>query len=95
MKKTSPKTAYIAVHMEVLINIIGWTGSVMVVAAYGLNSYQKLASTSLAFLLLNLVGGIFLIIYSAYYSAFANTFINVVWVIIAVPALIAYGRRKK
>ena len=74
--------------MEMLIHIFGWTGSVMVIAAYGLNSYQKLTSDSMTFLLLNLVGGVLLIIYSAYFSAFANTFINVVWVIIAVPAII-------
>jgi hypothetical protein len=74
--------------MEILIHILGWSGSVMVIAAYGLNSYQKLASDSMVFLLLNLVGGVLLIIYSAYFSAFANTFINVVWVVIAVPAII-------
>jgi hypothetical protein len=73
--------------MEILIHILGWTGSVMVIAAYGLNSYQRLTSDSMVFLLLNLVGGVLLIVYSAYFSAFANTFINVVWVIIAVPAL--------
>lgn len=81
--------------MELLIDIIGWTGSVMVIAAYGLNSYQKLDSKSLMFLLLNLFGGIFLIVYSYYYSAFANTFINVVWVIIAVPALVSYVNRRR
>jgi hypothetical protein len=74
--------------METLIHILGWTGSVMVIAAYGLNSYQRIASDSMSFLLLNLVGGTLLIIYSAWLSAFANTFINVVWVIIAVPAII-------
>lgn len=79
--------------MEILIHVLGWTGSVMVIAAYGLNSYQKLASDSLAFLVLNLVGGILLIIYSAWLSAFANTFINVVWVLIAIPALIRYLRK--
>ncbi len=80
--------------MQLLVDILGWTGSVMVIAAYGLNSYQRLASNSLSFLLLNLFGGIFLIIYSGYYAAFANTFINVVWVIIAIPALIKYFSRK-
>ncbi len=80
--------------MKLLIDILGWTGSVMVISAYGLNSYQRLASNSLSFILLNLIGGIFLIIYSGYYAAFANTFINVVWVIIAVPALIKYFTRK-
>ncbi|MBL7852664.1 MAG: hypothetical protein JNN04_17300 [Cyclobacteriaceae bacterium] len=79
--------------MEILIHILGWSGSVMVIAAYGLNSYQKLASDSMAFLFLNLVGGILLIIYSAYFSAFANTFINVVWVIIAVPAIVKKVRK--
>jgi len=74
--------------MKLLIDVIGWSGSVMVITAYGLNSYQKIKSDSLLFLFLNLIGGIFLIIYSVYYTAYANTFINVVWVIIAIPALI-------
>lgn len=80
--------------MQVLINILGWSGSVMVIVAYGLNSYQRISSDSLLFLLLNLIGGILLIIYSAYLSAFANTFINVVWVIIAIPALWKQMRMK-
>ena len=74
--------------MKYVIDFIGWAGSIMVIAAYGLNSYQKIRSDSLVFLSLNLVGGISLIIYSVYYAAYANTFINVVWVLIAMPALI-------
>lgn len=73
--------------MQLLVNILGWSGSIMVIAAYGLNSYQRISSDSIVFLLLNLIGGILLIVYSAYLSAFANTFINVVWVLIAIPAL--------
>ena len=74
--------------MKVWIDIIGWAGSLGVVAAYALNSYKVIASDSWIFLLLNLVGGIFLIVYSFYYAAFANTFINVVWVVIAVTAML-------
>lgn len=74
--------------MKLLVDILGWIGSVAVIAAYGLNSYQKIKSDSYLFLILNLIGGVFLIVYSFYYTAYANTFINVVWVIIAVPALI-------
>ncbi|MFN3840951.1 MAG: CBU_0592 family membrane protein [Cyclobacteriaceae bacterium] len=80
--------------MKLLIDIIGWSGSVMVIAAYGLNSYQKIKSDSLIFLFFNLTGGVFLIIYSVYYTAYANTFINVVWVIIAIPALIKLMSKK-
>lgn len=80
--------------MKLLIDIIGWSGSLLVIAAYGLNSYQKIKSDSLLFLFLNLIGGLFLIIYSVYYTAYANTFINVVWVIIAIPAIIKLISKK-
>lgn len=81
--------------MKLIIDILGWIGSVLLIAAYALNSYQKIRSDSYTFLLLNIVAGVFLIIYSWYYTAFANTFINVVWVIIAVPALIKVFRKSK
>jgi hypothetical protein len=80
--------------VKLLIDIIGWTGSFMVVVAYGLNSYQKIKSDSLVFLLLNFLGGLFLIIYTYYIAAFASTFLNVVWVIIAIPALIKFIKPK-
>jgi hypothetical protein len=80
--------------MKLLIDIIGWIGSIEVIAAYGLNSYQRIKSDSWLFLILNLTGGICLIIYSVYYTAYANTFINVVWVIIAIPAIIKMIRKR-
>jgi hypothetical protein len=81
--------------MKLLIDIIGWIGSIMLIAAYALNSYQKIKSDSFLFLILNLVAGLFLILYTWYYKAFANTFINVVWVIIAIPALIKLLSKSK
>lgn len=80
--------------MELIIDIMGWTGSAAVVIAYGLNSYQKIRSDSGVFLLLNFFGGLFLIVYSFYYRAYANTFINVVWVIIAIFAVLRLVRKK-
>jgi hypothetical protein len=66
-----------------------------VIAAYGLNSYQKIKSDSLPFQLLNFTGGIFLIINTLYYSAYPSTFINIVWVIIAAIAIIQFFRKMK
>lgn len=80
--------------METLINVLGWVGSFEVLLAFGLNTYQKIESKSLWYLLLNLTGGIFLIIYSYYYSAYANTFINVIWSIVASIALIRIAVNK-
>lgn len=76
-----------------LIDALGWIGSLCVLAAYGLNSYQRIKSDSILFYSLNIVGGIFLIIYSTEKEAYANTFINVVWVIIAIPAIIKVLRK--
>lgn len=80
--------------MKLLIDILGWIGSVEVIAAYGLNSFQKIKSDSVWFQLLNLTGGIFLIINTVYYGAYPSTFINIVWVLIAIPALYAIFRKK-
>jgi hypothetical protein len=73
--------------MEGLITTLGWIGSLLVIGAYGLNSYQKIKSDSLVFQLMNLVGGVLLIINSAYKEAYPFTFINTVWVLIAIPAI--------
>jgi hypothetical protein len=74
--------------MNLLIETLGWIGSILVIGAYALNSYQKMKSDSLPFQLMNLIGGIFLIINSLYKEAYPFTFINSVWVVIAVTSII-------
>jgi hypothetical protein len=81
--------------MEIFIEIIGWVGSLVVVIAYGLNSYQKLRSDSMVFYIMNLTGGLALIVYTVYKAAYASAFINVVWVIIAVVAIIRVMTRAR
>lgn len=73
--------------MDLFIEILGWIGSIEIVLAYALNSYQKIRSDSMAFYLLNLTGGILLIVYAIHKDALANAFINVVWVTVAVIAI--------
>jgi len=71
-----------------LTDIFGWIGSIEILAAFGLNSFQKINSNSWTFQLLNLTGGIFLIINSIAHEAYPFTFINSVWVVISITALI-------
>ena len=77
-----------------LTDIIGWIGSIEILAAFGLNSFQKIKSDSLAFQLLNLSGGIFLIINSIAHEAYPFTFINSVWVVISITALVKMATSK-
>ncbi len=58
--------------MKLLIDILGWIGSIEVILAYGLNSYQKINSDSLTFQILNLTGAAFLIANTVYYGAFPS-----------------------
>ncbi|HEY5691179.1 MAG TPA: hypothetical protein VIS49_06965 [Cyclobacteriaceae bacterium] len=81
--------------MKLFIDIIGWIGSVEVILAYGLNSYHKIDSSSLTFQILNFTGATFLIANTVYYGAFPSAFINVIWVIIAVPAIFQIIKKKK
>lgn len=80
--------------MELFINILGWIGSIEVVAAYALNSSQKIRSDSITFQTLNLTGAIFLIINSLYKEAYPFTFINTVWAVIALVAIARIIRKK-
>lgn len=80
---------------KLLFDMIGWGGSIGLLLAYGLNSYQKIKSDSYTFLLLNLFSGICLIVYTVFYKTYANTFLNIVWVIIAIPAIIRLAQKKK
>jgi len=84
----------ILAEWEWLIDILGWIGSVEVVLAYALVSYQKIEAKSLVYQLLNLTGGFFLIILTYYYKAYPSTFINVVWLLIAFFAILSIVKKK-
>jgi hypothetical protein len=79
--------------MDTLIATLGWIGSVAVIAAYALNSLQKLKSDSFIFQALNLTGAILLIINSVFKEAYPFTFINSVWAVIAVVAIVRMFRK--
>lgn len=74
--------------MEAWISALGWIGSVAVIAAYALNSLQKIKSDSISFQMLNFSGAVLLIINSVFKEAYPFTFINTVWAIIAIVSIV-------
>jgi uncharacterized membrane protein len=70
-----------------MINLLGWAGSAAVISAYALISTGKLSGKSTAYQLLNLMGGVFLIINTLFYGAYPSTFVNIVWAFIALSVL--------
>lgn len=53
-----------------LIDLIGWSGSVLVVVAYAMNIYKKMDSASLPYYILNIAGSGCLIINTIYHHLF-------------------------
>ncbi len=73
---------------EIFVEIIGWIASLLIVGAFALNSFGKIASTSKKYQIANLIGGIFFIVNTIYHKAYPSAFVNVVWVMIAISALL-------
>jgi len=71
-----------------LIEIIGWIGTILIVGAYFLNINGKIKSTAIPYILANLVGGILFSIYTYAHRTYPNLVGNIVWVFIAVAAII-------
>lgn len=73
-----------------LIEIMGWTGTVTYLIAYGMVSAKRVEGDAWIYQGMNFFAGILLIVYTIYTKAYASTALNVVWVLIAVLTL---GRR--
>lgn len=73
--------------MEILVEIIGWTGSGLVITAYLLNIQDKLPTGSLAYRWMNITGGGCLVVLTLYHRAFPAAVENALWMAIGLVAL--------
>jgi hypothetical protein len=73
--------------VNILINILGWTGSILYLAAYALVSLKKTAGDALLYPGINIIAGLLLVIYTYSLGAYATTGLNAVWVAIGVFTL--------
>lgn len=73
-----------------IINIMGWTGSVLYLLAYALVSLKKTEGDSVLYQGINIVAGTLLVIYTLALGAYATTGLNAVWVAIG---LFTLGRK--
>lgn len=71
-----------------IIDIIGWTGTILYLLAYGLVSAKKIESDSWAYQGMNFVAGTMLIINTVYLRAYPSVGLNIAWVGIAVVTLV-------
>ncbi|HLO13908.1 MAG TPA: hypothetical protein VK206_03700 [Anaerolineales bacterium] len=69
-------------YSKLLIDILGWTGSILYLLAYALVSAKKAEGDSLLYQGMNIIAGFLVVIYSISLRAYATTGLNAVWVAI-------------
>jgi hypothetical protein len=80
--------------MELLVGVIGWMGTVLLVTAYGLLTARRLTAGGGVYQSMNLIGGVALMINTAFYSAWPSAALNLVWFGIGLVGLIHSRRRR-
>jgi hypothetical protein len=78
--------------MNVWIEVMGWIGALLILAAYGLISAGKLEARSALYQLMNIVAAAGLIVNSGWNGALPSAALNVVWLFIGLYTLL-WGRR--
>jgi hypothetical protein len=79
--------------METIADGLGWIGAVLLLSAYGLLSFRKLSAQGFVYQGMNVVGSSFLAVNTGYHRAFPSTAVNIVWIFIAVAALINANKK--
>ena len=73
--------------MKLAIELVGWLGAALIVAAYLLLSLRRLDGRSAAYHLLNIAGAVGFIVNSGYNGAMPSVGTNVVWLVIGLVGL--------
>lgn len=75
---------------QLIIDIVGWIGAIALLLAYGAVSRGMTQGTSFRYQIVNAIGSGCLLLNSAYYRAFPSSFVNIVWIGIAIVTMIKY-----
>jgi hypothetical protein len=69
------------------VDIVGWAGAALVLAAYGLVSTKRLDGDSVTYQLLNVVGAVGMLINTYVRGALPSAAVNVIWIGLGVYVL--------
>lgn len=80
---------------SIFIEMIGWSGSALILTAYAMVSLQKISSNHIMYHAMNIVASFLLATYGAFKGASANVFLNVIWLLIGLYAIHLIRKMKK
>ena len=73
--------------VELVVEIVGWAGALLILAAYALLSEGKVTGRSALYQGMNVVGAAGFIVNGWWHGALPSTALNVVWMAIGVATL--------
>ncbi len=73
--------------MKLAIEVIGWSGAALLLAAYALLSTGRLKAESTTYQLMNILGAVGFVVNSGWNGALPSAAMNVVWLGIGLYAL--------
>lgn len=79
--------------MKAFVEVVGWIGAIVILAAYGMLSAGKLDGKSAIYHVLNIVGAAGFVINSGYNGALPSAVLNVIWIGIGIYGLVRYRAR--
>ncbi len=71
-----------------VIEILGWYGTIAIIGAYGLSSFNVVTPQSSLYQLLNVTGAIGIVVLSLKKRAYQPAVLNIIWTIIGALALL-------
>ena len=72
--------------IELAVEIVGWAGALLILAAYALLTAGRLTGKSLAYQLMNVAGAAGFIVNGWWHGAIPSTALNVIWLLIGAVA---------
>ena len=76
-----------------IVEIVGWGGAFLILAAYGLLSVEKLTGQSRLYQWMNVAGAAGFVVNGWWHGALPSTTLNVVWMLIGGVALWRIAQR--
>ncbi len=72
---------------EIAIEVVGWVGAILILAAYALVSMRRVAPDSVVYQALNIVGAAGFVVNGMAHGAMPSAILNIVWIGIGFFAL--------
>lgn len=80
---------------DFIIDILGWFGSILLVAAYWLNSKNIIHAQTKTYQFLNIIGSLTLMINAFYYGAYPSSSVNIVWLLMGLYHIVKILNNKQ